>query len=40
VPAGGNNAVVEGLAQSQSRIEVRQSGVLIHSTLVPEGPSG
>jgi len=38
VPAGGNNAVVEGLAQSQSRIEVRQSGVLIHSTLVPEGP--
>ncbi len=37
-PASGNNAVVEGLAQSQSRIEVRQSGVLIHSTLVPEGP--
>ena len=37
-PAGGNNAVVEGLAQSQSRVEVRQSGVLIHSTLVPEGP--
>ncbi len=36
--AGGNNAVVEGLAQSQSRIEVRQSGALIHSTLVPEGP--
>lgn len=38
VPAGSNQAVVEGLAQSQSRIEVRQSGVLIHSTLVPEGP--
>ena len=38
VPEGSNNAVVEGLAQSQSRIEVRQSGVLIHSTLVPEGP--
>ena len=37
-PAGSNNAVVEGMAQSQSRIEVRQSGVLIHSTLVPEGP--
>ncbi|AZE97278.1 putative outer membrane usher protein YhcD [Pseudomonas orientalis] len=37
-PVGSNNAVVEGLAQSQSRIEVRQSGVLIHSTLVPEGP--
>ncbi|AZF07993.1 Beta-fimbriae usher protein [Pseudomonas sp. R5-89-07] len=38
VPAGSNSAVVEGLAQSQSRIDVRQSGVLIHSTLVPEGP--
>lgn len=37
-PQGSNNAVVEGLAQSQSRIEVRQSGALIHSTLVPEGP--
>lgn len=37
-PTGSNNAVVEGLAQSQSRIEVRQSGVLIHTTLVPEGP--
>ncbi|MGY2683232.1 outer membrane usher protein FimD/PapC [Pseudomonas tolaasii] len=37
-PAGSNNAVVEGLAQSQSRVEVRQSGVLIHTTLVPEGP--
>ncbi|MGY4636477.1 fimbria/pilus outer membrane usher protein [Pseudomonas sp. TE24901] len=36
--AGAANVVVEGLAQSQSRIEVRQSGVLIHSTLVPEGP--
>ena len=36
--AGSSNAVVEGLAQSQSRVEVRQSGVLIHSTLVPEGP--
>ncbi len=38
LPAGSNNAVVEGLAQSQSRVEVRQSGMLIHSTLVPEGP--
>ncbi|AZE70003.1 Outer membrane usher protein FimD/PapC [Pseudomonas synxantha] len=38
IPAGNNNAVVEGLAQSQSRVEVRQSGVLVHSTLVPEGP--
>jgi len=35
---GDSNVVVEGLAQSQSRVEVRQSGALIHSTLVPEGP--
>lgn len=37
-PAGSNDVVVEGLAQSQSRIEVRQAGALIYSTLVPEGP--
>lgn len=37
-PAGGNIVVVEGVAQSQSRVEIRQSGVLVHSTLVPEGP--
>ncbi|KAF1029074.1 MAG: Outer membrane usher protein YraJ [Pseudomonas sp.] len=37
-PAGGNDVVVEGLAQGQSRIEVRQAGVLIHTTLVPDGP--
>ncbi|TKJ62977.1 outer membrane usher protein [Pseudomonas sp. CFBP13506] len=30
--------VVEGLAHSQARVEVRQSGALIHTTLVPEGP--
>ncbi|SDV09757.1 Outer membrane usher protein FimD/PapC [Pseudomonas mucidolens] len=36
--AAGNDVVVEGLAHSQARVEVRQSGVLIHSTLVPEGP--
>ena len=29
---------VEGIATSQSRIEIRQSGVLIHTTLVPGGP--
>ncbi|WP_432754767.1 fimbria/pilus outer membrane usher protein [Pseudomonas sp. WMBT8] len=33
-----NGVVVEGLAHSQARVEVRQSGVLIYSTLVPEGP--
>lgn len=36
--AGGSAVVVEGLARSPSRVEVRQSGVLIHTTLVPEGP--
>lgn len=35
---GGSSVVVEGLAQSPSRVEVRQAGVLIHTTLVPEGP--
>ena len=36
--AGASGAVVEGLALSQSRVEVRQSGALIYTTLVPEGP--
>lgn len=36
--AGSNDVLVEGLAHSQARVEVRQAGVLIHSTLVPEGP--
>jgi outer membrane usher protein FimD/PapC len=36
-PARGG-ATVEGIAQSQARVEVRQSGVLIHTTLVPAGP--
>lgn len=31
-------ATVEGIAQSQARVEVRQSGALIHTTLVPAGP--
>ncbi|MBT2340316.1 fimbria/pilus outer membrane usher protein [Pseudomonas fluorescens] len=35
---GSNGAVVEGLALSQSRVEVRQSGALIYTTLVPQGP--
>ena len=30
--------VVEGQAMSQSRVEVRQSGALIYTTVVPEGP--
>ncbi|QHF47611.1 outer membrane usher protein [Pseudomonas sp. S35] len=35
---GGNGVVVEGQALSQSRVEVRQSGALIYTTVVPEGP--
>ncbi|WP_420232535.1 fimbria/pilus outer membrane usher protein [Pseudomonas sp. ABY48] len=31
-------AVVQGLAYSTARVEVRQSGVVIHNTLVPAGP--
>lgn len=37
----GNNggaSLVEGIADSQSVVEVRQSGVLIYSTTVPSGP--
>ncbi|MGY2292417.1 fimbria/pilus outer membrane usher protein [Pseudomonas sp. SDO528_S397] len=37
-PPGGNAVVVEGMARGQSRVEVRQGGVLIHTTLVPDGP--
>ncbi|MHC8397953.1 fimbrial biogenesis usher protein [Pseudomonas sp. MDT1-17] len=33
-----SGATVEGIAQSQARVEIRQSGVLIHTTLVPAGP--
>lgn len=33
-----NNVMVEGIAQSQARVEVRQSGALIYSTIVPGGP--
>jgi outer membrane usher protein FimD/PapC len=29
---------VEGIAQSQARVEVRQAGALIHTSLVPAGP--
>ncbi|MFP0195010.1 fimbria/pilus outer membrane usher protein [Pseudomonas sp. PHC1] len=34
----GGPALVEGFADSQSVVEVRQSGVLVHSTTVPAGP--
>ncbi|MFY3201062.1 fimbrial biogenesis usher protein [Achromobacter xylosoxidans] len=36
--SAGNGAVVEGIAQSQATVEVRQAGALIFTTLVPEGP--
>jgi outer membrane usher protein FimD/PapC len=34
----GSGALVQGIAQSQARVEVRQLGSLIYSTLVPPGP--
>ncbi|WJV25602.1 MULTISPECIES: fimbria/pilus outer membrane usher protein [Pseudomonas] len=33
-----NIVMVEGVAQSQARVEVRQAGALIYSTVVPAGP--
>jgi len=33
-----NNVMVEGIAQWQARIEVRQAGALIYTTVVPAGP--
>ncbi|WP_422422303.1 fimbria/pilus outer membrane usher protein [Pseudomonas sp. GZD-222] len=34
----GSGARVEGIAHSSARVEVRQNGALIYSTLVPPGP--
>src|SRR3546814_7354869 len=33
-----SGALVEGIAHSQATVEVRQAGVLLFSTMVPEGP--
>jgi len=33
-----SSAVIEGIAPSQARVEVRQDGVLVYSTVVPAGP--
>ncbi|HWW08368.1 fimbria/pilus outer membrane usher protein [Collimonas sp.] len=33
-----NSNAYEGIAQSQARVEVRQAGLLIYSTVVPAGP--
>ncbi|MBC3209343.1 fimbrial biogenesis usher protein [Pseudomonas sp. SWRI111] len=35
---GLGGATVEGIAQSAARVEVRQAGALIHTSLVPAGP--
>lgn len=35
---GLGGATVEGIAQSSARVEVRQAGALIHTSLVPAGP--
>ena len=34
----GQRAVIEGIANSQAQVEIRQNGSLIHSTVVPAGP--
>ncbi|MHC8317929.1 fimbria/pilus outer membrane usher protein [Pseudomonas sp. LB3P31] len=36
--AEAQGAVIEGIANSQAQVEVRQNGSLIHSTVVPAGP--
>jgi outer membrane usher protein FimD/PapC len=35
---GRNNVMVEGIAQSQARVEVRQVGAMIYTAVVPPGP--
>ena len=34
----GGGATIEGVAQSQARVEIRQDGMLVYSTVVPTGP--
>lgn len=34
----GSGANIEGIAQTQARVEVRQAGALIYTTMVPAGP--
>ncbi|WP_186196764.1 fimbria/pilus outer membrane usher protein, partial [Burkholderia gladioli] len=38
LPRGNGSPVIQGIAHSQARVEVRQGGILIHSTVVPPGP--
>lgn len=37
-PSGGGGGSVEGIAQTQARVDVHQAGALIYSTVVPPGP--
>ncbi|KVD06621.1 hypothetical protein WI77_26255 [Burkholderia ubonensis] len=37
-PQTTGQSLIEGIANSQARVEVRQNGILIHSTVVPPGP--
>ncbi|WP_244788694.1 fimbria/pilus outer membrane usher protein [Cupriavidus pauculus] len=34
----GNGTSIDGIAQTQARVEVRQAGALIYNTMVPPGP--
>ncbi|WMI98145.1 fimbria/pilus outer membrane usher protein [Pseudomonas chlororaphis subsp. aurantiaca] len=36
--SGGSGAIVEGIAYSTARVEVRQNNALIHTSVVPAGP--
>jgi outer membrane usher protein FimD/PapC len=36
--SSGNGAIVQGIAQGQATVEVRQAGALVYSTIVPQGP--
>ncbi len=38
LPRGSGSPMIQGIAHSQARVEVRQGGILIHSTVVPPGP--
>ncbi|KVK89284.1 hypothetical protein WJ53_28380 [Burkholderia ubonensis] len=37
-PQTAGQSLIQGIASSQARVEVRQNGILIHSTVVPPGP--
>ncbi|PXX22050.1 MULTISPECIES: fimbria/pilus outer membrane usher protein [Burkholderia] len=37
-PQTTGQSLIQGIANSQARVEIRQNGILIHSTVVPPGP--